>query len=123
MRVGAWLEVDIDSAASRTVTSRRKSLLLRVHLARPAVVALAGDKAVGPKHHSADHRVGTRPVVSLAGKLDGMGGPVQVQVSFAVCGVQCWQYTRAKSDHEAVIDNRKRSTENLQPAFSAGSLN
>jgi hypothetical protein len=122
MQVSAWLEVDVQGATSRAVTSCTERFLLRVHLAGFVVVSLAGNQAFGVQHHGADHWIRARPVVSLAGKLDGMGGPVKVQVSFAVCGIQSWQYTRAESDHEAVIDNRKRSTENLQSAFSAGSI-
>ena len=122
MLVRARLEVDICGSAFRAVTGCRESLLFRVGLAGLMVVSLAGYKPFGVQHHSPDHWIRAGPVVGQAGKLDGMGGPMQVEVSYAVCGIQCWQYTRAESDHEAVIDNRKRSTENLQSAFSAGSL-
>ena len=122
MLVRAWLEVDIDGPAPSAVTGCRKRLFLRMRLAGLTVVSLTGDKTFGVKHDSTDHRIRTSAVVSLAGKLDRMGGPMQVQVSITFCGIQSWQYTRAESNHDAVIDNRKRSTENLQFAFSAGSI-
>ena len=93
-----------------------------MHLAGFTVVSLTGDKTFGVQYYSTDHWIRTGAVVSLAGKLDRMGSPMQVQVSITFCGIQYWQYTRAESNHDAVIDNRKRSTENLQFAFSAGSI-
>ena len=73
---------------------------------REAVEALAGQEAVRVKDDSAHHRVGAGPVVRLARQLDGAGGPVEIQFLVVICGIQSWQYTRAKSNHP-VIDNRK----------------
>lgn len=122
MLVGAWLEVDIDGPASGPVTGCRERLFLRMQLAGLTVVSLTGDKTFRVQHDGTDHGIRTGPVVSLAGEFNRMGGPMQVQVSITFCGIQSWQYTRAESNHDAVIDNRKRSTENLQFAFSAGSI-
>ena len=119
MRVGAWLEVDVQRAIPRALAGGFQSLLLRVPMAGLAVEALAHDKARGVQYDSADHRVGAGPVVRLARELNGARRPLQVYVSVAICVIQFWHYTRAESNHR-VIDNRK-VYENLQ-CQSAGSI-
>jgi hypothetical protein len=70
------------------------------------VIALPGHASVGVEDDGANHRIGAGPVVRLARELDGACGPMQVYVSVGICGIQSWQYTRAKSNH-SVINNRK----------------
>ena len=68
--------------------------------------ALARQEAAGVEDDSAHHWIGAGPVVGLARELDGARGPVQVQLLVVICGIQSWQYTRAKSNHP-VIDKPK----------------
>ena len=120
MGVRAGFEADVQGSVPGAVAGRRESLLFSVGLPSVAVEAFAGHQAVGVDHHRADHRVGTGPVVGLARELQGTRGPMKVYAPVVIWGIQCWQYTRAESDHR-VINNRK-VIENLQYLQSAGSV-
>jgi hypothetical protein len=108
MRAG--LEVHIESRTASTLAGGSQGFLFGVRVAGLLVVSLARQPAFGVDQDRANHRVGARPVVSLAREVDGVRGPVQVNVLLTVCLMQSWQYTRAEGDHCAVINNRKRST-------------
>jgi hypothetical protein len=96
MLMRARLEVDVKSPTSGTIASGRESFLLGVPLALQAVKPLARQVPFGIQNDGADHRVGARPVIGLAGKLDGTGGPMQVYGAVTLRGMQAWKYTEPK---------------------------
>ena len=110
MLVRAGLQVHVKSRTTSALAGGSQGFLFGVRVAGLLVVSLAGDPAFCVHKDRANHRVGARPVVSLAREVDGVRGPVQVNVLLTVCLMQSWQYTRAEGDHCAVINNRKRST-------------
>ncbi len=83
--VRAGLQVHVKSRTASTLAGSSQGSLLGVRVAGLLVVSLAGDPAFCVHQDRANHWIGARPVVSLAREVDGVRGPVQVNVLRAVC--------------------------------------
>src|SRR6202171_4068996 len=96
MDVSAGLEIDVQSAVSGALAGSFQRLFFSMAISSSAVEAFACQQTARVDNDGADHWVGARAVFRLARQLDGARGPKEVCARVVICGIQSWQYTRAK---------------------------
>ena len=87
MRVGAWLEVDVERPASRPIARDGESFLLGMRLARGMVITLAGQITVTVEDHRANHRIWAGAEVREARQLEGARRPMKINALVVAQGM------------------------------------